>query len=259
MRRTVTVVMGGLVLLFAAALPATSMSAQGPQGYRLVGIVMVEGDAPYTAAVFEFEGRQTAEGAPTRQQKLYRVGDNVGGASITQIQSQHVLLQRGKQVELVGITGGCAEDEQSAEAKQATIQLPAGVRDPARALGQVLSKQLPPYDPRVTRKAVSSTMVDRLSHYLQEQFAREQKEHYSTFTKTALGDGLGLIGAEGDLLSNLGLEPMDLIVGVSGMGLDSPERLQQIVEVLGRAKVFNLSVLRGGVVHPLSYEVQSPM
>jgi hypothetical protein len=62
-----------------------------------------------------------------------------------------------------------------------------------------------------------------------------------------------------DLLSSFGLQPTDLIMGISGMGVDSLERLAMIFGVLNRAKLFDLAVLRGDTVEYLAYEVKPGM
>jgi len=48
-----------------------------------------------------------------------------------------------------------------------------------------------------------------------------------------------------------------VIVGISGMGIDSPERLNQMSDILGRAKVFNLTILHDSNTQSLAYEKQA--
>ena len=227
---------------------STPASTQGPPAYRLVGIVVVEGGSPYNAAVFEFGEVQA------KQQKLYKIGDTTNGATLVEIRDQHVVLKRGEEIELVGVTAGCAEESKPAnpkrgDSREVTYEAPNPQR---QALEQVLSKQTPPYDPRVEKKGASRDQVDRLVEHFQQQVEKEPP-----FVETSLGSAISLASMDRDLLNSFGLKPTDLIVGISVMGIDSSERLPLIFGVLNRAKVFDLAVLRGDGVEYLAYEVQA--
>lgn len=258
MKRAASVGIGGAaILLLIAAMawsqePSQPASTPGLSNPRLVGIITVEGREPYAAAVFEFQELLTKQ----RQQKLYRVGETIDGAMIVEIEGQHVILQRGKQIELVGVTVGCAEGDQPADANLAgSSNVADEIRDPQQqAREQVLAKQLPPYDPRVAKKAASRNEVSRFVEHFQEQMAVEQEP---VFVETSLGFALSLAEMDGNLLNSFGLQPTDLIVGISGMGVDSLDRLAMIFGVLNRAKLFDLAVLRDDTVEYLAYEIRA--
>jgi general secretion pathway protein C len=209
--------------------------------YRLAGIA--QEDSEHAFAVFE--------NIQTKQQRLYQVGEAIEGATVVEIKPREVVLKRGEEVFVVRLTQGSPGHPVEAKAAN-VIPVPLEVRDPKQALAMVLSKQIPPYDPRAEKKAVSRDQVNRLVEHFQQQ-----REEEADWVETSLGPALSVAGLDQAALNSLGLKPGDLIVGISGMGIDSLERLQQIVDVLGRAQVFNLSVLRGQVVEPLSYEIQS--
>jgi hypothetical protein len=144
-------------------------------------------------------------------------------------------------------------DESAVEGiSQDPIPVPVRIDDPDRALGRILSQQIPPYDPRLAKRPVSKLQVDLfIAHF---------SESSSGPISTPLGPGLSLNGLDEEALKGLGLEKYDQIVGISGMGIDSPGRLTQILQTLtflGTSGVFNLSVLRGDDVIPIAYVVRS--
>lgn len=230
-----------LVLALTGAFAQESSKPVGEEAFRNFKLVgTIEGDLKIAGAIFE--------DPQTKKQNLYRVGDVIEGATILEIKHQQVLLKRGEEFMLVPITGGSPGKRQPGD----PIPIPEGTGNPEQALGKVLSQQIAPYDSRLKKTAVSRSVVDRFVENLQGS-----TEDQTLLVKTPLGPALNLSNMERDILSNLGLTANDLIVGISGMGLGSPERLAQIFGILGQAKVFNLSVLRGSVVEPLSYEIRS--
>ncbi|HET6371648.1 MAG TPA: hypothetical protein VFG95_10650 [Nitrospiria bacterium] len=114
-----------------------------------------------------------------------------------------------------------------------------------------MSQQIPPYDPRLAKRSVSRDEVGLfIAHF---------SEGSSGLISTPLGPGLSLTGLDDEALKGLGLDENDQVVAISGMGIDSPERLAQILQTLtflGSSGVFNLSVLRGDDVVPIAYMVR---
>jgi len=208
------------------------------QAYALVGTI--EGNPSVTEAVFE--------DPQTKKQKLYRIGDVIGGATIVKIKNHQVWLQRGEQVEVVHITGGSPVQRAPGDA----IPVVAASDDPRQNLQGVLSQVIPPYDRRVEklRNSLSREEFDRFVEHFRA--ASEPPK----FVDTVAGPALSVADLDQDVLKNLRLDQGDLIVGISGMGIDSMERLTQIWEVVSRAKVVDISVLRSGAVKPLYYVVQ---
>jgi general secretion pathway protein C len=237
-----------MALAMLLGLSVAGVCAQQPQdsstdspelhNYKLVGTV--EGNPSTTGAVFE--------DPQTKTQKLYRIGDVVDGATIVEIKNQQVLLRRGELIELIDITGGSPVKRAPGD----EIPVIAASNDPRENLQGVLSQVLPPYDPRVKklRKAVSRDAMDRfVAHF---SASGEPPKFVDTFA----GPALTVASVDPSLLSSLGLHQTDLIVGISGMGIDSPDRLTQIWQMVGRAKVVDISVLRGRKVQPLYYMVK---
>lgn len=213
---------------------------------KLIGIV--EGDPEGARAIFE--------NIQTKEQKLYRIGDSIDGAILIEIKRREILLRRGQEITAVLVAGGSPDerkiDEKNPNQKKLSgIPVPVGVSDPRQAISQVLSQQVAPYESQVVKKPVPRSTISQFVDGFQKQMADP-----ALFAKTSLGPALSMEHVDPEVLNSLGLKPTDMIVGVSGMSLDSPERLGEIFGILGRAKVSNLSVFRGNVVEPLAYEVQ---
>jgi type II secretory pathway component PulC len=214
-----------------------STGAQMLQVHKLVGIVY--GDQKIAGVVFE--------DSRTKKQKVYRIGDMIEGAAVMEIRRRQVLLRRGGEILMVYLSNGSPGEQKT----EGSISIPDD--SPHQALQQVLSQIIPPYDPRVNDRKRSVTRVD-LNRF-SEQINAQEKEG-PIFVSTSLGPTLGLARIDQNVLASLGLESTDLIVGISGMGIDSWERLQRILTILGQAKVLDISVLRGSVVQPMYYAVQ---
>lgn len=206
--------------------------------HRLVGII--QSSPKEAGAVFEKVG--------TKKQKLYRIGEVIEGAIVAEIKHEEVLLRRGEKEVWIRLAKGSPGIRHPGD----PIPIPVGLEDPRKALEKVLSKQIPPYSTKVEKKTVS-----RLHLGL---FVMHFVEPPPTFVPTPVGPGLDLMQLDREVLKGLGLAPTDVVVGISGMGLDSSERSSEIFRILAFLQpksVFNLSVLRGNSVTPLSYVIQS--
>lgn len=223
--------------VWAEDTPATVVEAISGV-YQLVGTV--EGSPDATFAVFE--------NPQTKQQKIYRIGDTVNGAKILEIKQQSVILKQGSQIVIVRITGGSAVEEKAVKSAPAEAEIPA----PKKALERALSKQIPPYSSAVQKTAVNEGIVNHLSGQLQRY--TEKSTH---FADTSFGNGIRAADLGNDVATSLGLDPSDVIVGISGMGIESRDQLRQMIEILNRAKVFNLSVIHDSNAKSMSYEKES--
>lgn len=202
---------------------------------QLVGTI--EGGPETTYAVFE--------NPRTRRQSNYRIGDVINGATIIEIKQQSVLLKQGDRLVTVYITGGSAVEERPGKPVSAQTEKSA----PEQALERVLSKQIPPYSSAVQKTAVADGVVSQLSGQLQRYADKP-----ALFEETSFGKGIRAADLGGGVAGSLGLDANDVIVGISGMGIDSPERLRQITEILNGARVFNLSFIHGSNAQSMAYE-----
>jgi general secretion pathway protein C len=201
---------------------------------RLVGTL--EGSPDVTFAVFE--------NPATKKQKSYRVGDFIDGAQIIEIKKQRVLLKTGDRISAISISGGSPVD--AGPLKPAPS---ANEKTPQTEIGRILSRQTPPYELTLPKTTVSAETVAQLSGQLQRYTGSSP-----AFAETAVGKGVRVSDLGQDAAGNLGLKGSDIIVGISGMGIESPQQISQIIEILNRAKVFNLSVTDGSTVQSLSYQ-----
>jgi hypothetical protein len=261
MRRVTNGAAVGLSLLILLGLTMTgavaeelskSAGSQGPlHGLQLAGTVEGRGQQ-LTGAVFE--------DPRTKQQRVYRVGDQVDGATIVDIKHQQVVLKRGEERVVVRITGGSAVERAREEEQSPGAGLPIPAGDPQLARQFVISKVIPAYDPRVKELEVTISRkdVDRFVSYFQE----ELKGETPFLVTTPVGAAIDLSGVGSELLGSLGLESSDRVVSINGMGVDSPDRLRQILEILDKSRgrrgtVFNMVVLRGETIQPLYYGIHS--
>ena len=211
-----------------------SATWRGPEVHTLIGIVVGEPD--HAQAVFE--------DLSTGRQRLYRVGDRMEGASVSRIERRQVWLRKGDQTVVMTVGRGRSEDRPVS----APIPSSGALSDAGKRLQKVLQSEKPPYDPSVEKRRVLQKDLDRFILGLQER-----RDQGGAMEPTAYGPSLSLAGLDPGLLSGLNLDPADRIVGISGMGLDSEARFNDILNVLKRARVFNLSVLRRDAVLSLYY------
>jgi type II secretory pathway component PulC len=219
--------------------------AKDPQSYKLVGII--QGDSKQAGAVFE--------DPQTKKQRFVPVGQALGGATLTEVRRQEVLLDRNGEVITLRLAAGTPPEDHR---ELGPIAIPAAQNDPMKARQIVISKVIPPYDDRVekAKMAISRNDVKQFVSYFQDQL----KEGAPVLTTTPLGEAVRLSEVDGDILRTLGLESTDLIVGINGMGVDSTDRFRQILEIMDKGKgnrgvVFNMVVLRGDVAQPLYYGI----
>jgi type II secretory pathway component PulC len=244
-RRLRLLLVVGLVALGACSQESSQpIVAKEPQAYKLIGIV--QGDSKQAGAVFE--------DPQTKKQRLVQLGQMLGGATLTEIRREEVLLKRGEEVITLRLTIGSPAEYHAMD----PIPVPAALRDPNQARQAVISKVIPPYDPQVekAKRAVSRNEVDRFVNHFQDQL----KNQAPVLVTTSVGMAVDLAHVDGDILRTFGLESTDRIVEINGMGVDSPDRFRQILDIMGknrgnRGSVFNISVLRGEAIQPLYYGI----
>jgi len=237
---------GGLLALGACSQETSHPTvAKDPQNYKLIGII--QGDSKQAGAIFE--------DPQTKKQRFVQVGQVLGGATLTEIRREEVLLKRGDEVISLRLAAGTPAEP---DAKPGPIPVPISTPDPEHARQAIIAKVIPPYDSRVNevKMAVSRDDVGRFVSYFQEQL----KNGTSVLVTTPVGAAVDLAPVDGGVLRSLGLESTDRIVEINGMGVDSPDRFRQILEIMeksrgNRGSVFNISVLRGDVLQPLYYGI----
>ena len=160
-----------------------------------------------------------SDGGPS---KVYSVGDNVGGASLHSVYLDHVILDRGGQLE--------------------TLLLPRllgpGMRGPpvVRRTGGV--------DPRTV------TAVDNIRRLVQQdpgildQVMRTVPSYDNAAGK--LRGFRAYPGRNRQIFNKLGLKPGDLVTAINGTTLDDPQRSQEVFNTIQTSDHVSVTVERGG-------------
>ena len=255
MRRTRIITglgLGGLLLIGVTAGAWGQAPAQhagtSPSDFNLVGTVEGKHNR---AAVFE--------DPHTKKQASYRVGDVVNGATILSITHQQVVLKRGTETLVLHITGGTGVVHSASpeRAPSDAIPVPTDSKNPRQ---DVISKVIPPYDPRVQKIRVEISRSD-VMHFVAD-FEAQVNDGKPVLVTTSVGSAVDLAQADPDVIRALGLEMTDQIVEINGMGIDSLDRFRQVLEIMGgkrggnRVGTFNISVLRDGSFKPFYYAVK---
>jgi general secretion pathway protein C len=160
-----------------------------------------------------------SDGGPA---KVYSVGDNVGGASLHSVYLDHVILDRGGQLE--------------------TLLLP-------RLLGPGMNG--PPVvrrrggaDPRTV------TAVDNIRRLVQQdpgildQVMRTVPSYDNAAGK--LRGFRAYPGRNRQIFNKLGLKPGDLVTAINGTTLDDPQRSQEVFNTIQTSDHVSVTVERGG-------------
>jgi general secretion pathway protein C len=160
-----------------------------------------------------------SDGGPA---KVYSVGDNVGGASLHSVYLDHVILDRGGQLE--------------------TLLLP-------RLLGPGMNG--PPVvrrrggaDPRTV------TAVDNIRRLVQQdpgildQVMRTVPSYDNAAGK--LRGFRAYPGRNRQIFNKLGLKPGDLVTAINGTALDDPQRSQEVFNTIQTSDHVSVTVERGG-------------
>lgn len=243
------------VILLSAVTTVWAQDVANPAGptelpaHKLVGVV--EGSPENARAIFE--------DTHTNEQKLYRLGDVIDGAILIEIKRRQILLQRGPEIVGIRVTGGRPDERKMVEREpeqkklSGAIPVPAGISDPRQAIQKVFSQQVSMFDSQVVKKPVPGSTMGQFVEGFQKQMGQP-----TLFVNTPLGPALSMEHVDPAVLSDLGLKPTDMVVGISGMSLEAttPARIGEIFEMLGHAKFSNISVLRDQSVERLAYEVQ---
>jgi general secretion pathway protein C len=159
-----------------------------------------------------------SDGGPS---KVYSVGDNVGGASLHSVYLDHVILDRGGQLE--------------------TLLLP-------RLLGPGMNA--PPVVRRPGGDARTVAAVDNIRRLVQQDPGiLDQVMRTVPSYDNAAGRLRGFRAYPGrnrQIFSKLGLKPGDLVTGINGTPLDDPQRSQEVFNTIQSSDHVTVTIERGG-------------
>jgi general secretion pathway protein C len=160
-----------------------------------------------------------SDGGPS---KVYSVGDNVGGASLHSVYLDHVILDRGGQLE--------------------TLLLPRLLGPGMR--GPPVVRRMGGADPRTV------TAVDNIRRLVQQdpgildQVMRTVPSYDNAAGK--LRGFRAYPGRNRQIFNKLGLKPGDLVTAINGTTLDDPQRSQEVFNTIQTSDHVSVTVERGG-------------
>jgi general secretion pathway protein C len=159
-----------------------------------------------------------SDGGPA---KVYSVGDNIGGASLHSVYLDHVILDRGGQLE--------------------TLLLP-------RLLGPGMNG--PPLVRRTGGDPRTVAAVDNIRRLVQQdpsildQVMRTVPSYDNTAGK--LRGFRAYPGRNRQIFNKLGLKPGDLVTAINGTPLDDPQRSQDVFNTIQTSDHATVTIERGG-------------
>jgi general secretion pathway protein C len=159
-----------------------------------------------------------SDGGPA---KVYSVGDNIGGASLHSVYLDHVILDRGGQLE--------------------TLLLP-------RLLGPGMNG--PPLVRRTGGDPRTVAAVDNIRRLVQQdpsildQVMRTVPSYDNTAGK--LRGFRAYPGRNRQIFNKLGLKPGDLVTAINGTALDDPQRSQEVFNTIQTSDHVTVTLERGG-------------
>jgi general secretion pathway protein C len=161
------------------------------------------------------------DGGPS---KVYSVGDNVSGASLHSVYLDHVILDRGGNLE--------------------TLLLP---------------RQLPPSRPPIVARSNAPAQIQNLRRMVEKdpailsQVMRAVPSYDSQAGKLR---GFRIYpGKNRSAFNNLGLRPGDLVTAINGTTLDDPQHGQEIMNTLDSSDRATVTIERGGQMQDLTLNV----
>jgi general secretion pathway protein C len=159
-----------------------------------------------------------SDGGPA---KVYSVGDNIGGASLHSVYLDHVILDRGGQLE--------------------TLLLP-------RLLGPGMNA--PPLVRRTAGDPRTVAAVDNIRRLVQQDPSiLDQVMRTVPSYDNAAGKLRGFRAYPGrnrQIFNKLGLKPGDLVTAINGTPLDDPQRSQDVFNTIQTSDHVTVTIERGG-------------
>jgi general secretion pathway protein C len=168
-----------------------------------------------------------SDGGPA---KVYSVGDNVGGASLHSVYLDHVILDRGGQLE--------------------TLLLP-------RLLGPGMNG--PPVVRRAGGDPRTVAAVDNIRRLVQQdpgildQVMRTVPSYDNAAGK--LRGFRAYPGRNRQIFNKLGLKPGDLVTAINGTPLDDPQRSQDVFNTIQTSDHATVTIERGGQKQELTLNI----
>lgn len=190
--------------------------------------------------------------APGAADKPYRVGDGLpGGAKLSEIYADHVLLDRNRRFETLRLPQGKSTGAPAGRAGPAPIPGGRGPVPTARA-----PMPAPPPEPDDAAGEDEMDVGARLREYRQKLLARPgeaaQLARMQPVMEGGTLKGYKLTpGKDPALFQQVGLQAGDVVTSVNGITLDNPAELGRVIDQLSNAEQLELMVENGGQSRPV--------
>ncbi|HTV97955.1 MAG TPA: type II secretion system protein GspC [Steroidobacteraceae bacterium] len=223
--------------------PHTGINAQAVAAAHLFGVAVADpatqdpNNAPLSSANLVLAGTIAtqdpkrgiaiiSDGGPS---KVFSVGDNVNGASLYSVYLDHVILDRGGNLE--------------------TLRLPrlltaAGGRMPARRGGA---------DTRTVEAVNNIRRMVQQDPGLLDQVMRTVPSYDNAAGK--LRGFRAYPGRNRAIFNKLGLKPGDLVTAINGQPLDDPQRSQEVFNTIQSSNSVTVTIERGGETQDISLNI----
>lgn len=212
---------------------STTTTQTGPADLKLLG-TGGQGDFRYGVV----------EDTKAKEQKLVRVGEDLGGAEVVDVGWRRLTLKRGPTEELLTVPPdlGVSKSPKKTASRPSTVRTnPSATEAKVRKIG----------DDRfmIGRDEVDHQLENLSSLFTQMRAVPSIKEGQTQgFRVFAI--------RRGSLFQQLGLRNNDVIQRINGMELTDPGRAMGLFEELKGETRLSVDVLRGGEPRTLSYEIR---
>ena len=205
-----------------AAVSAPTKAPETQLNLELRGVIAADPMADSSAIIAQGKGGK---------EDVYGIGDKLpGGVSITEVHPENVILERGGHLETLNLVKD-SEVGNIISTDDGNSNLPAAT--PGEALRNIRSDIMK--NPTSFGEYALPVVVKDEGQQIGYRLQPQQK---------------------GDMLSEIGLEPQDVITEINGIKLDNPQNGIIALRKLSSANTINIKVRRNGAEVPLNIQLQ---
>lgn len=167
-----------------------------------------------------------------KKQELYRIGDSIQGATIASIERGRVILKVGDREQILSFEDVGKQPSQPSQAP-------------------------PPPAPQASAPTEIQIQRGDLEAQLQDLAKLMSQVNLAPHFKDGQPAGIGIHRiAPGSIFQRMGLQNGDILVGVEGNPINSPEELINLYDRLKNAESVRIQVERGGVPKEIEYKIR---
>lgn len=177
-------------------------------------------------------------------ERAYRVGEEVAGAKLAEVYTDHVVLTHEGASETLNLPQPEAHAPELPEANQRTAQQPAAASDKSTRASSIPPNYEPPQ--MAHGAAADWSKMQKGLRMDTNEIARQVHIEPVYENGKLAGARLSAAGQLGTLISQAGLKANDTITAVNGASVTDVSKLQQMTENLQSASSLQVTVLRDG-------------